>query len=75
MADTKLNVEVHHYPLMAPGISRTKYRIYINQDLIIEREWSWGRTAYIDETIVVDLEDHSTYTIQLVYMLASDAPI
>ena len=33
-----------------------KYRIYVNDDLIVERDWIWDNNIYIEEDIWVDCE-------------------
>ena len=33
-----------------------KYRIYVNNDLIVERDWIWDNNIYIEEDIWVDCE-------------------
>jgi hypothetical protein len=33
-----------------------KYRVYVNQDLIVERDWIWGNNVYIEEDIWADID-------------------
>jgi hypothetical protein len=61
----KINVEVH---CLKPGwvsFENNRYRLYINNDLLTERNWIWDLNTKIDENIFVDLPKNSDNIIKL----------
>lgn len=65
MTDINISVEIH--PIAPNRIKRDqpKYRIYINDELIVERTWIWNKLAYIEEKILVDLPTRINHTIRV----------
>lgn len=62
-----LSVEIHCTMASWGGdtrfIERPAYRIYCNDDLIIERTWVWSNSEYITEQLF--LKEANNYTITL----------
>lgn len=44
---------------------KTKYRIYLDDELMIERVWYWDINTYLNERIIADLPKDSTHLIKL----------
>ena len=71
--ETKINLEVH---LLTPNwvfqegkpsimdVDNTRYRIYVNDDLITERTWIWGNNTFIDENILINVKGGEENTIK-----------
>lgn len=66
----KLSVEVHCLePLTVWGKSLpeqrnlSKYRIYIDDDLITERDWIWDQETYICENMIAEISADTTHTV------------
>ena len=41
------------------------YRIYINEELLIERSWIWDSQTFLKENICIDANSDTVYTIFL----------
>lgn len=39
----------------------SRYRVYVDDELITERTWMWGNSAYLKEIIWVDIEAGQHY--------------
>jgi hypothetical protein len=52
MTEHELTVDVY----ASWDITPPKYRIYVDNDLLTERDFVWGRDTYICERILVNLE-------------------
>lgn len=71
MYDTNLIVEVHclrppwgqHNPIKMFNDSR--YRIYVNQDLITERSWIWNNEIFLLENIWIHADKSHEYILKL----------
>jgi hypothetical protein len=67
-----LSVEVHclqpivdwEHPVVAQKVY-SKYRIYINDDLITERDWVWDQNTYIHEQMLADISLNLTHTVRI----------
>jgi hypothetical protein len=72
MSEVNLIFEVHGYrPIWAknhPNIiySESRYRIYVDTDLITERTWSWDNNILLNENIWVYGDINSTYTLNII---------
>ena len=71
---TNIRVEVHRLPLptditLSPNylkqIINPIYRLYVDDDLITERNWIWDYNIVIDENLYIDTEIGSSYTIKV----------
>lgn len=65
MTDVNISVEIH--PIAPNRIKRDqpKYRIYIDDELIVERTWIWNKLAYIEENLLVDLPTSINHVIKV----------
>jgi hypothetical protein len=69
---TNLSVEVHclspiveiDHPIFEKK-NHSKYQIYINDDLITERDWIWDQNTYICEHMLVELSSNSTNIVKV----------
>ena len=61
MATYKIHVNVHCsrpewvFQPRNKDFLNTSYRLYLNNELMIERSWVWGDSNFIKEEILVDL--------------------
>lgn len=46
-----------------------RYRLYVDEDLLTERNWSWDERNFIRERIVVDVESRPYHRLTLVPVL------
>ena len=65
MSDVNLTVEVHCLQPRWIEHEKAKYRIYVNDDLIIERTWIWDQDTVIEENITVDVTPEITHTVRV----------
>ena len=49
-----------------PNQKQLLYRLYIDNDLLIERQWLWGNSCYIRENIAIETQDNALHTVKLV---------
>ena len=71
MYDVNITVEVHctrppwgqHNSISMFNDSR--YRIYINNDLITERSWIWTNDVFLSENIWIHADKNNEYTLKL----------
>jgi hypothetical protein len=61
----KINVVVYCLKFTWDDSKNYRYRIYINDDLLTERTWSWDTNTKINENIIVDLPRNSDNTIKI----------
>lgn len=61
----KLNVNINCPKLGWIKLLDTKYRVYVDEELITERNWSWDYYTYIDENIWVDLDETNMHKIRV----------
>ena len=71
-ASTSITVEVHcQRPIWAMHLPEkryqdSRYRIYIDNDLITERSWIWDNTIYLKEHLWAKLDPTATHSVRLV---------
>ena len=72
--DINFKVEVHceraPWAITNPKYSDSRYRIYVNENLILERTWVWANNMFINESIVIDGEIGESYKVILQPVLA-----
>lgn len=44
----------------------SRYRIYVNNDLITERDWNWDNNTFLNENIWVTNDSNETYIVSLI---------
>lgn len=74
MTDVNLTFEVHcERPRWAidninntiQNYSDSRYRIYVDDDLMVERTWIWGNNVFLQENIWINVNKNSTHTLLL----------
>jgi hypothetical protein len=80
MSEVNLKFEVHCYrPSWATQFSISKffnsrYRIYVNDNLITERSWVWDNNIFLDEDVwVSDLDVENSLKLETVTHIPSQA--
>ena len=69
MNAVNLTVEVHCLKPSWVNYENNKYRIYVNDDLLTERNWIWELNTLINENIWVIIPASSTNTVRLEQIL------
>ena len=73
MREVNIKVEVHHIPLPPNSIEPHYlkqsvlpiYRLYIDDDLITERNWIWDHDTFIDENLYINTSIDKDHTIKV----------
>jgi hypothetical protein len=71
--ETNVTVQVHLIDFAQPPRrnfnEKNKYRIYVNDHLLTERDWIWSADTYIEENIRVDINptDVNHITLEPIY--------
>ena len=71
MSDVNITVEVHCIrPLWVQNDKRnmfndSRYRIYINNNLITERSWVWNNDTFLLENIWIHADKNNEYSLKL----------
>ena len=71
MVEINISVEMHvHQPLWAINsfvkkFPNSKYRVYINDDLITERNWNWDNNIFLHENFWIYGEFDKEYQIKI----------
>lgn len=63
MSIVKIIVEVHCITL--DSINESRYRLYADNDLLVERTWRWGEITIIEEEIWLNLPLGVSHTLYL----------
>lgn len=63
MTETQLSVEVHCLQPQWVVNEKSKYRIYVNDELLTERDWIWPQDVYIKENMLVELPNELMHTV------------
>jgi len=61
----EIAVEVHCVEPRWVQLENSKYRIYLNNELLTERDWVWDRHIYINELIVAELAPKEQHIINV----------
>ncbi len=75
MYDVNITVEVHCIrPLwgqynIIKKYSDSRYRIYINNDLITERSWVWNNDTFIVENVWIHADKDNEYSLKLKHVV------
>jgi len=77
MYSATLTIDIHR--IQPPWVSadlllnKNAYRLYVNDELLTERTWSFGDDLYVKEHIVLD-SDNTNYNYTLKVLSAGIAP-
>lgn len=69
MSLVNLKVQVHCLKPSWVNHEKNRYRLYVDEDMLTERTWSWDKETLIDENIWVELEPNMQHLIKLVPIL------
>ncbi len=47
------------------SVDYTRYRLYVNTDLITERDWIWKNNMYLKESIWIQPQDNKNYILRI----------
>ena len=45
--------------------SKSRYRVYVNNDLITERDWNWDNSIFLLESVWINSDPNTNYTLRL----------
>lgn len=62
---TKIGVEVHCLQPTWANIEKCSYRLYLNDELMTERTWIWNINTYIDEELLVDVDQNINHVLRV----------
>jgi hypothetical protein len=65
MIETYLDVEVHCLQPRWVADEHSKYRLYINDELLTERDWIWAQDIYIHENMLVEVPTGLMHTVRV----------
>ena len=65
MSEVSLRVQVHCLQPNWIEYENSRYRLYVNDDLITERTWIWNMNTYIEESLLVDVPEQISHTVRL----------
>ena len=63
MNEIQLDVEVHCLQPRWVADEHSKYRLYLNGELLTERDWIWTQETYIQERVIVDIARDTVHSI------------
>jgi hypothetical protein len=63
--ETSVTVQVHVLKPRWIHYEQNRYRLYVNNYLLTERDWIWNLNTYIEENLWIDIEAGSTVNIRL----------
>ncbi len=62
---TDITVEVHCLQPNWVALENSKYRLYINDELLTERSWIWDMNTVIEEFISVDVPKNLNHVVRI----------
>jgi hypothetical protein len=65
MSEVSLQVQIHCLQPNWVGQENSRYRLYVNDDLITERTWIWSINTFIEEELLVDVTEHESHIVRL----------
>jgi hypothetical protein len=63
--NTNITIQVHVLKPSWVTHEKNRYRLFLDNDLLTERDWIWNINTYIEENIWVKLESGKPYTLKL----------
>jgi hypothetical protein len=58
-------VEVHCIQPSWVQLENSRYRIYLDNELMTERDWVWDQNIYINEHLLADILPNTAHTIKV----------
>ena len=65
MSEVSLRVQIHCLQPNWVEHENSRYRLYVNDDLITERTWIWPVNTYIEEDLLVDVTERESHIVRL----------
>ena len=65
MSEVSLRVQVHCLQPNWIEHENSRYRLYVNDDLITERTWIWPANIYIEEEVLVEVPESESHIVRL----------
>ena len=65
MNEVKLLVQVHCLQPNWIQHENSRYRLYVNDDLISERTWIWDINVFIQEEILINVPEQTSHIVRL----------
>jgi hypothetical protein len=69
LVELSFNVHCHRPPWSTNHLDRrfstSRYRVYVDKDLITERTWIWGNDIVIAETLLVDIDPEQGHNLKI----------
>jgi len=65
MSDTHVTIQVHVLKPSWINREKNRYRLYIDEYLLTERDWIWDMNTYIDEDIWIDSEPGRAHSLRI----------
>ena len=62
---TTLDVEVHCLQPRWVADEHSKYRLYLDGELLTERDWIWSQENYIQENMIVEFDQTASHTLSI----------
>ena len=56
MKETKINLSINLRKNINHLVDNLRYRLFLNDDLLVERDWIWDSATKIHEEILIDLD-------------------
>ena len=71
MSDTHVTIQIHVLKPSWINREKNRYRLYIDEYLLTERDWIWDMNTYIDEDIWIDSEPGRAHSLRIEPILQS----
>ena len=65
MSEVSLRVQIHCLQPNWVEHENSRYRLYVNDDLITERTWIWPMNIYIAEEFLVEVPESESHIVRL----------
>ena len=65
MSEVSLRVQVHCLQPNWVEQENSRYRLYVNDDLITERTWIWPINTFIEEDLLVDVTERESHIVRI----------
>ena len=65
MSEVSLRVQVHCLQPNWIEHENSRYRMYVNDDLITERTWVWPMNTCIEEEVLVEVPERESHIVRL----------
>lgn len=62
---TRIKVEVHCLQPRWADVEKCSYRLYLNDELMTERTWVWDITTWIEEQMLVEVDNNINHVIKV----------